>query len=254
VLVPTLPATELYHIAVKRNEPRLCTWPNGFAGHLLSAGTECSIEGEVKENRSPVAGIFPASQPPGMSKICFTPFLDGYAYGLEVDDGKRIGHNGATDGFYVAVDYLPKTKSTVLVLSNVSSDGNQRSPGAFAMEVELIESALDRDSILPSEGKELFVADETLRHYIGRYKATDSHNPALFEIRLNGNHLFLQFDGPGSSPAQLRAESKSDFYVADQELEVDFDQSDSALVIDYNCHNSVRFVREKEVNVPRLKP
>jgi CubicO group peptidase (beta-lactamase class C family) len=187
-------------------------------------------------------------------KEMITPFRDGYAYGLEVDDGKRIGHNGAIDGFYVAVDYLPKAKTIVLILSNVSSDGNQRSPGSFAMEVELMESVLDKHSILPSEGKELFVSDETLRHYIGRYKATDSHNPVSFEIRLNGNHLFLQFDGSGSSAAQLRAESKSDFYVAHQELEVDFDQSGSALVIDYNGHNSASFVRDEGENIPRLKP
>jgi hypothetical protein len=32
---------------------------------------KCSIKGEVKENTSPLAGIFPASPPVGMSKICF---------------------------------------------------------------------------------------------------------------------------------------------------------------------------------------
>jgi CubicO group peptidase (beta-lactamase class C family) len=187
-------------------------------------------------------------------KEMITPFLDGYAYGLEVEDHRRISHNGAIDGFYAAVDYLPHTKTIVLVLSNVSSDGNQRSPGAFAMEVELMESVLDQHSILPSEGKELFVPDETLRHYVGRYKATDSHNPVSFEISLNGNHLFFQLSGSGNSPAQLRAESKSDFYVAGQELEVDFDQSGSVLVTDYNGHVAAQFVRDKEENIPRLKP
>jgi hypothetical protein len=37
----------------------------------LSLRTKCSIKGEVKENTPPVAGIFLASQPPEMSKICF---------------------------------------------------------------------------------------------------------------------------------------------------------------------------------------
>jgi hypothetical protein len=32
---------------------------------------KCSIKEEVKENTSPLAGIFPASQPPETSKICF---------------------------------------------------------------------------------------------------------------------------------------------------------------------------------------
>jgi CubicO group peptidase (beta-lactamase class C family) len=134
-------------------------------------------------------------------KEIITPFLNGYAYGLEVDDDKWIVHNGAIDGFYVAVDYLPKTKTIALILSNVSSDGNQRSPGSFAREAELMESVLDNHSILPSEGRELFVPDETLRHCVGRYKAADSHNPVSFEIRLNGNHLSLQFDGSCGSAA-----------------------------------------------------
>jgi len=107
---------------------------------------------------------------------------------------------------------------------------------------------------LPSEGKELLIANETLLHYIGRYKATDPHNPVSFEIRLDGNHLLLQFNGSGGAAAQLRAESKSDFYVVDQELEVDFDQSGSALVIDFNGHVSAQFAREKEENIPKLKP
>jgi hypothetical protein len=75
-----------------------------------------------------------------------------------------------------------------------------------------------------------------------------------FEISLNGNHLFFQLSGSGNSPAQLRAESKSDFYVAGQELEVDFDQSGSVLVTDYNGHVAAQFVRDKEENIPRLKP
>ena len=183
-------------------------------------------------------------------KEMITPFLDGYAYGLEVDDGKRIGHNGVIDGFYVAVDYLPKTRTIVVVLSNVNSDGNQRSPGAFAMETELIELAIDKHSILPSEGNELYFPDEILRRYVGRYRATDSHNPASFEVSLNGDHLVLQLDGSSGSAAQLRAESQSDFYVADQEVEVDFDQPGSAVVIDYNGHSTIQFVREREQNIP----
>jgi CubicO group peptidase (beta-lactamase class C family) len=179
-----------------------------------------------------------------------TPFLNGYAYGLEVDGSDRIGHNGAIDGFYVAVDYLPKTKTTVVVLSNVSSDGNQRSPGAFAMETELMESMIDKHSILPSEGRELHLPDEILRRYIGQYKAVDSHNPASFEISLNGDHLFLRPGGSSGSPAQLRAESQSDFYVANQEVEVDFHQPGSAIVIDYDGHNTIEYIREAKQNIP----
>jgi len=67
---------------------------------------------------------------------------------------------------------------------------------------------------------------------------------------LNGDHLVLQLDGSSGSAAQLRAESQSDFYVADQEVEVDFDQPGSAVVIDYNGHSTIQFVRERQQNIP----
>ncbi len=233
--------------------------PTGFAAaenddltSIAGAGSLYSTAGDLIRWTSALYGGRVLSQ--SSLKEMTTPFLDGYAYGLEVEDHKRISHDGVTDGFYVGVDYLPKTKTIVAVFSNVNADGNQRSPGSFAMEAELMESVLDKHSILPSEGKELLVPDKSLRRYIGRYKATDPRNPVTFGVRLNGNHLFLQFDGSGGSAAQLRAESKSDFYVVDQELEVDFDQSGSALVIDFNGHISAQFVREKEENIPKLKP
>ena len=177
-----------------------------------------------------------------------TPFLDGYAYGLEVEDGKRISHDGAIDGFYAGLDYLPGTRSIVVVLSNVNTDGNRASPGAFAMEAELMELLIDKDSILPSEGKELALSDETLRHYVGRYKATDSENAASFTVTLQGNHLMFQADGPGNRAAQLRAESQTDFYVVDDkaELEVDFDPDGSATIVDYNEHSGIPFTRISE--------
>jgi CubicO group peptidase (beta-lactamase class C family) len=183
---------------------------------------------------------------PASLKEMTTSFLNGYAYGLQIDGNDRIGHNGVIDGFYTAVDYLPKTKNIILVLSNVSSDRNQGSPGALAMETELIESTLDKDSILPSEGKELSLSVEILRRYIGRYKTADPHNPVSFEISLTGDHLFLKLDGSANSPAQLRAESQSSFYLAGQEVEVDFDQPDSAVMIDYNGYNTAQFIRQRD--------
>jgi CubicO group peptidase (beta-lactamase class C family) len=175
-----------------------------------------------------------------------SPFLNGYAYGLEIDGASRIGHNGVIDGFYVGLDYLPETRTTVLVLSNVNTDGNQRSPGAFAMETELIESVLDPHSILPSEGRELPLPDAILSRYTGRYKATDSHESSSLQVTLNGNHLLLQLDGSGNRPAELRAESQSDFYIAGREAEVDFNPDGSVLMIDYDEHAATSFVRISE--------
>lgn len=191
---------------------------------------------------------------PSSLKEMTTPFLNGYAYGLEVDGSERIGHNGVIDGFYSAVDYLPKTRTIVLVLSNVSSDRNQGSPGAFAMETELMESVIDKHSILPSEGKELSFPVEILHRFVGRYKAADPHNPMSFEISLNGDHLVLWLNGSDNSPVQLRAESQFDFYLAGQEVEVDFDQLDSPVVIDYSGYTTTKFARQREQNTSKTNP
>jgi CubicO group peptidase (beta-lactamase class C family) len=178
------------------------------------------------------------------------PFLRGYAYGLEIDGSSRIGHNGAVDGFYSAIDYLPRTRMVVLVLSNVNLNGNESSPGAFAMEAELIELTLDQHAILPSEGKELYLPHEVLRRYVGRYKATAPRNPVAFEVSSKGDHLFFQLSG-GNPSVQLRAESQANFYVVDQEVEIDFDMSGTAVVIDYNGHSATQFIRQEEQNTPK---
>ncbi len=175
-----------------------------------------------------------------------TPFLDGYAYGLEIDGEDRISHNGAVDGFYSAVDYLPETKTVVVVLSNVNSDGNQISPGSFAMEVEIMKSVIDNHAIVPSEGKELPLSGEAMQGYIGRYKASDSHYPASFMVSLDGDHLFLRLDGSGNGPIQLRAESQTEFYAVDNEVEVDFSANGSATLIDYRNHSATPFMRTSE--------
>lgn len=153
-----------------------------------------------------------------------TPFLDGYAYGFSTDgEGAEldISHIGAVDGFYSCLDYLPATKTTVVVLSNLVAEGNQTTPGTLALDTELVRLAMHGDAILPSDGKEASVPEEILRSYAGHYRSDDPDHPVGITLTFRDGRLLIQNDGGDARP--LNAESTSRFYLANQETEVVFD-------------------------------
>jgi len=154
-----------------------------------------------------------------------TAFLDGYGYGLTIDgEGAQldISHNGTVEGFFSCVDYLPATRTTVVVLSNSVAEGNQASPGALALDTELVRLGMDGDSVLPSEGGEVKVDEEILRGYAGRYRSVDPDHPVNITLTFRDGRLFIQNDGGAALP--LHAESPTRFYLASQETEIVFDE------------------------------
>jgi CubicO group peptidase (beta-lactamase class C family) len=155
-----------------------------------------------------------------------TPFLDYYGYGLQIslENGVLdISHNGTVDGFFSCLDYLPQTKTTVVVLSTLVGDFNQTAPGTLALDTELVHLAISDDSILPSEGKEVNVPEKVLRSYIGRYRSTDPIHPVFVVVTYTDGHLYINNEGVKSDPARMFAETPSKFYLTNQEVELTFD-------------------------------
>jgi hypothetical protein len=153
-----------------------------------------------------------------------TPFLDGYAYGFSIDgEGPQLdmSHNGTVEGFFSCLDYLPASRTTVVVLSNQVAEGNQSSPGTLALDTELVQLAIDENTLLPSEGKEAQVAEEILRSYTGHYRSVDPDNPVYITLTFHDGKLFIQNDTGPALP--LRAESAKRFYLTNQETEIVFD-------------------------------
>ncbi|WP_058188360.1 serine hydrolase domain-containing protein [Terracidiphilus gabretensis] len=153
-----------------------------------------------------------------------TPFLDGYGYGLSIDgEGAQldISHNGTVEGFFSCLDYLPATHTTVVVLSNQVAEGNQSSPGTLALDTELVQLAIDENMLLPSEGKEVQIAEKVLRGYTGRYLSVNPDNPIYITLTFRDGKLFIQNDTGPALP--LRAESAKRFYLSNQETEIVFD-------------------------------
>lgn len=153
-----------------------------------------------------------------------TPFLNGDGCGLSIDgEGAEldISHTGAIEGFMSSLNYIPATRTTVVVLSNLVEQGNQASPGTFALDTELVSLGIDVNAILPSDRKEAPVAEEILRSYAGHYCSDDPVHPVGITLTFRNDRLFIENDGGVALP--LMAESASRFYLTNQESGVVFD-------------------------------
>jgi hypothetical protein len=182
-------------------------------------------------------------------------FLDGYAYGLETDTqygALDISHNGVVDGFFSCLDYIPQTKATVVVLSNLLGEGNHTTPGTLALDTELVRLSISDDAILPSEGKEANVPENTLRAYTGRYRSTATEHPQFLVVTYTDGHLYVQNEGAKNESARMYAETQSKFYLTNQEIELTFDPliAGSLEIADFTATSGAMFMRVLESGTP----
>jgi CubicO group peptidase (beta-lactamase class C family) len=176
-----------------------------------------------------------------------TPFLDGYGYGLQIDSSQGtldISHNGAVDGFFSCLDYISQTRTTIVVLSNLVAEGNHSTPGTVALDTELVRLAMSDNAILPSEDKEASVSAEILRAYIGRYRSSDPDHPQFLLLTMADGHLYIQNEG-AKNTARMFAETSSQFYLSNQEIEFTFDphNAGSFQFVDLSGINTITFTR-----------
>ena len=153
-----------------------------------------------------------------------TPFLNGYGYGLDIDgEGPEldISHNGTVDGFFACLDYIPATKTTVVVLSNLVNEGNQSTPGTLALDTELVRLGMVDNPILPSDGKPAQVPAEILRSYAGHYRSDETDHPTDFILTFQNGRLLMK--NVGGTAVPMNAESETRFYLTNQEAEAVFD-------------------------------
>lgn len=180
-----------------------------------------------------------------------TPFLDSYGYGLQIgteDGALDISHNGTVDGFFSCLDYIPRTKTSVVVLSNLVGEFNNSTPGTLALDTELVHLAIGEDAILPSEGKEVDVPEKILRAYCGRYRSSDEAHPVFVAVTFAYGHLYIRNEGAAGDPARMYAETASKFYLTNQEVELTFDgnASGSLEFVDFGGIAGAQFMRVPE--------
>jgi CubicO group peptidase (beta-lactamase class C family) len=160
-------------------------------------------------------------KPASLEKMT-TPFLDNYAYGLEVrtvGGHKKISHGGGIEGFNTVLEYYPDDKLAVVVLEN--SVGAVPPP---EIADKLAAVAHGEAVQLTSERKEITLPRETLRRLVGAYKMADG--PVML-IALNGTQLTTKL---GNQPAiPLFAESETRFFLKVVDAQLDFTDSQVTL-------------------------
>lgn len=145
----------------------------------------------------------------------FTPYKDGYGYGIGIDSLKthrRISHNGGIPGFASYLGYFPDDDICVAVISNNGANstaiGNALASVMFDLPVQI-----------PYIPKEVKIDISILDNYLGKYLATGP-----IEIIKKNGKLYRHRDG--APDIELKPESNTRFFYADNsdrfiEFEVD---------------------------------
>ena len=143
-----------------------------------------------------------------------TPFKSDYAFGLlvnEMNGRKVIQHNGGIPGFNTNMAYFPESKMTVVALSNL----NGPAPGPIVAKLGALAHG---DSVqLNSERKEISLAPDTLKKYVGTYALGPNTN---MMVTLDGAQLLTQVSGQRKLP--IFPESETHFFVKAVDAQLEF--------------------------------
>jgi CubicO group peptidase (beta-lactamase class C family) len=147
-----------------------------------------------------------------------TPFKDDYAFGVGVSTSggrKSISHGGGINGFNTFLAYYPDDKLTVIALANL----NGGAPQEIATKLAAI--ARGEKVSLPSERKEITLAPEILKQYVGTYQMAPKMN---MMITVDGDKMFTQLSGQGKLPLFPESETKFFLKVVDAQVEFGKDE------------------------------
>ncbi len=151
-----------------------------------------------------------------------TPFKNDYGYGLAVRTARGytvIGHGGGIEGFNTQLAYDPDRKLTVIVLGNL----NGGAPDEIARQ--LMSLLHGEQVVLSSERKEITVATDVLRQYVGAYQLTPTFS---IVITLEGNRLMSQATNQPALP--LFPESETSFFLKAVDAQIEFAKNDKGEV------------------------
>jgi CubicO group peptidase (beta-lactamase class C family) len=177
-----------------------------------------------------------------------TPFKDGYAFGVGVTTEKGhklISHSGGIQGFNANLTYFPDEQITIVVLSNL----NGETPDQITRQ--LTEVIHGEDVVLPSERKEVQVAEESLKKLEGIYEVGPGMNVI---ITTTGGKLFAQLGS--DDPTEMPAESPTRFFVRDSDGQIEFQQNPQgevtslALYVEGNKADGKRLPERAEIQLP----
>ncbi|MGA3028961.1 MAG: serine hydrolase [Bryobacteraceae bacterium] len=162
-----------------------------------------------------------------------TPFKEDYACGLSVhtvNGHKAIDHGGGIEGFNTFLAWYPEDKLTVVALANLNGDA----PQGIATRLAAIVHG-DKAEPLPSEQKEVTVAPEILRQYVGTYDLAPGFK---LMMTMEGGQLMTQASGQARLP--LFAASETKFFLKVVDAQVEFFKDDKGVVTYLVLHQGGR--------------
>ncbi len=148
-----------------------------------------------------------------------TAFKENYAFGLEVREvngRQEIDHGGGIEGFNTHVAYWPQDRLTIVVLGNLNGMAPDEIAGQLAAIVH------GERVVLTSERKEITLAPEVLRQYVGEYQLAPG---ATLSVTLNGHQLETQLTDQQKIPVFPEAQNRFFLKVVDAQLEFTKDAS-----------------------------
>ncbi|HEX8250378.1 MAG TPA: serine hydrolase domain-containing protein [Pyrinomonadaceae bacterium] len=141
---------------------------------------------------------------------------DAYGYGLAVKSiygDTKVFHYGGTLGYWNSLQHFQNADRTIVVLSN--NEGEKGLTNAIAAIL------FEQKVVLPSEHKEIKLAEEELNKFVGTYElngnfafAVENRNGKLYRVTKNGD------------AKELKPESKTKLFYTesiDRQIELIFD-------------------------------
>lgn len=143
-----------------------------------------------------------------------------YAWHIQNKDGNSIiWHNGGTGGYRTYMGYDPKTRTGVVVLTNISTPA-----GADDIGRHLLDASYPLLKVTPpAEHKEITVDPKLLDRYVGTYQLAPN---ALLIVSRDGDRLYTQLSGQPKVEVFAEGDRKFFLKVVDAQLTFDANPSD----------------------------
>ncbi|QEG43067.1 serine hydrolase [Roseimaritima ulvae] len=159
--------------------------------------------------------------PPEQLKAAFTPYQNGYGYGLLIGEHRglrTIGHDGGLNGFVSSLVRYPDQQLTIVALHNAFPSVPEMTPTVVSRVVG--ELFLDGE-MAPREVHEVDtnVTPETLARYVGRY----DYGAAVLVVTLEDGQLFAQLTGQGKAEIFPKSETELFWKIVDASVEFQVD-------------------------------
>lgn len=170
------------------------------------------------------AGLSPSPLQAGMTQMISKPVTTGnpnvdIALGWHIlkhkDGGELVWHNGGTGGYRSFAGFNPKTKTAVVVLSNVSDEKGMDDLGRHILDTryELMEKPE-----APRQPTEIKVDPKTFASFVGNYQLDVG---PIIKITQEGDALFAQQDNQAKE--KIFAEEARKFFSKVQDAQISFD-------------------------------